>query len=211
MIELKSREPFASGSFRDCFVHPDDPSRCIKIVHVRYGENRVGRVERLLGQRMVDANLRECLEYRRLAAAGVLLDRYFPLFHGPVMTDLGRGMCFERLLGSDGRPPLALASILQGEGPADLDPEFVLDEVMAFAGFCQRHAILASCDEVGNIGFLREGSGFRLVAYDLKYRVNKELLPLSSLFAAFRRRKVERRFMRLFELLSDGLGVPLGA
>ncbi|MAA97976.1 MAG: hypothetical protein CMN87_06345 [Stappia sp.] len=210
MIELKGVEPFSSGSFRDCFVHPDDPSRCIKVVHLRSGASRIGRVERLLGRRMVDANLREFREYRRLAANGVSLERYFPRLHGPVATDLGRGLCFDRLVGIDGRPPLALATILQGEGPEDLDAEFVLREVMDFAGFCRRHAILASCDEIGNIGFLREDEGFRLVAYDLKYRVNKELLPLSTLFEGFRRRKVERRFARLFRFIAETPGMPCG-
>ena len=33
MINLDDITPFAEGGNRMCFVHPDNPSRCLKVVH----------------------------------------------------------------------------------------------------------------------------------------------------------------------------------
>lgn len=30
-LSLSGSEPFARGSYRNCFVHPDDPNRCVKV------------------------------------------------------------------------------------------------------------------------------------------------------------------------------------
>jgi len=65
-----------------------------------------------------------------------------------------------------------------------------------FADFCSRYGILGACTEPHNIGFVRTVDGFRCVAFDLKIRFNKELIPIASLFAHARRRKVARRFAR---------------
>ena len=33
MINLDGIKPFAEGGNRMCFVHPDNPGRCLKVVH----------------------------------------------------------------------------------------------------------------------------------------------------------------------------------
>ena len=33
MIILSDASPFAEGGNRKCFVHPDNPNRCLKVVH----------------------------------------------------------------------------------------------------------------------------------------------------------------------------------
>ena len=33
MINLEGITPFAKGGNRKCFVHPDNPNRCLKVVH----------------------------------------------------------------------------------------------------------------------------------------------------------------------------------
>ena len=33
MIDLDDIKPFANGGNRMCFVHPDNPGRCLKVVH----------------------------------------------------------------------------------------------------------------------------------------------------------------------------------
>ena len=33
MIDLDGLTPFAEGGNRKCFIHPDNPNRCLKVVH----------------------------------------------------------------------------------------------------------------------------------------------------------------------------------
>ena len=33
MINLDEVTPFAEGGNRMCFVHPDNPNRCLKVIH----------------------------------------------------------------------------------------------------------------------------------------------------------------------------------
>ena len=33
MIDLDGITPFAEGGNRKCFIHPDDPDRCLKVIH----------------------------------------------------------------------------------------------------------------------------------------------------------------------------------
>ncbi|ESR22825.1 YrbL family protein [Lutibaculum baratangense] len=208
MLRLRSADLISSGAFRSCYRHPEDPKLCVKIARPRAAAGRAGHLDRLFRRRMAGANERECREYGRLSSAGVPLSRYFPAVHGFVETDLGRGLCLDLVEGSDGQGPLSLTDIMAGRIWPDLDAEFVLDEVRQFGRFCERYGILASCDEPSNIGFVREGAGFRLVAYDLKLRPNKELIPISTLFLAQRRRKIARRFDRLFAPLAAALRWP---
>ena len=205
MIVLSGRAPLSSGDFRHCYLHPDDATKCVKVLKRRKDTRHHGRIERFFRRGAVDSNRREYDHYCDLAGAGVPLERYFPKMHGPVETDLGSGLCFDLVRGSEGDAPVSLLTIMKGEGPAALEAEFVLREVTEFARFCQRYAILASCDEPGNIGFVRNGDGFRLVAYDLKFRQNKEFIPVSTLFSSVRRRKVQRRFERLCGPLTESL------
>nr|WP_245926616.1 YrbL family protein [Breoghania corrubedonensis] len=206
MIVLSDRTPLSTGDFRHCYLHPEDPEKCIKVLKRRKDTRHHGRIERFFRRGAVDSNRREYDHYLHLAAASVPLERYFPRMYGPMDTDLGQGLCFDLVRGSEGDAPVSLLKIMKGEGPVDLEADAVLREVTEFACFCQRYAILASCDEPGNIGFVRDGEGYRLVAYDLKFRLNKEFIPISTLFSSVRRRKVQRRFERLFEPLAESLG-----
>ena len=206
MLALRQATPLSSGDFRHCFLHPDDPTRCVKVLKHREDTRHHGRIDRLFRRGAMDPNQREYREYRRLTGAGVPLEHYFPKMYGMVETDLGTGLCLDLVRGDQGDAPVNLSKLMQGGGPDDLAPEFVLGEVMEFARFCQRYGILASCDEPGNIAFVRKGEGFRLISYDLKLRLNKEFIPVSTLFASVRRRKIQRRFDRLFRPLAHKLG-----
>ncbi|MDJ0930318.1 YrbL family protein [Breoghania sp.] len=205
MIVLSGSQSLSSGDFRHFFLHPEDPTKCIKLPKRSQRTSHRGRIESLFCRPPADSNRREFDHYHRLTAMHVPLARYFPKMHGPVETDLGTGLCFDLVRGSQGDAPVSLSAIMKGEGPDGLEADFILSEVTEFARFCQRYAILASCNEPGNIAFVHDGEGFRLVTYDLKVRLNKGFIPVSTLFASIRRRKVQRRFDRLFEPLVKNL------
>lgn len=205
LIRLAERTPIARGSFRACYLHPREPGHCIKVMLDGGDNHRRGIVDRLLGLRDRHPNLREWDEYRRLRNRGVPLDRYFPVIHGIVDTDLGPGLVVDLLRGSDGGLPVSVVDYANGNRPEGLAPEAVLTAFSIFAAFCINHGIFASCDEPGNVGFLRGEDGFRFVSYDLKLRRNKEFLPVSTLIPAVRRRKVARRFAATLQKMAAKL------
>jgi hypothetical protein len=196
-VSLKGLQPVAAGSFRICYPHPGDPTKCIKIAQPRPPTFHTGKTDWLLGRLAQDPNDREWAAYRGLIDAGVPVHDYFPKVHGFVETDLGRGLCVDLVCGIDRTRPVSVADYMHGrQRMAGLSGDIVLEGLKRFAAFCTEHGILGACSEPNNVGLVRTQSGFRFIAYDLKIRRNKEFLPLSTLVPAARRRKVARRFER---------------
>jgi hypothetical protein len=78
VLQLDESNPFATGGHRDCYVHPEDPDKCIKIV--ARGDHKEA--------------LRECAYYKHLENRNIswcMLSRYY----GEVRTNLGPGFVFE--------------------------------------------------------------------------------------------------------------------
>ena len=70
MINLDSIKPFAEGGNRMCFVHPDNPSRCLKVVHPGLPskiKNRKSWYKRFRSIESFDDNLREQKAYNQKA------------------------------------------------------------------------------------------------------------------------------------------------
>ena len=82
MIGLKKTEPFGIGGRRLCFVHPDDPDRCIKVL--RTDENRTIRLNKfslipVWARRVYDNNAHEMIELAKIKEkVGDLMSRHFP-------------------------------------------------------------------------------------------------------------------------------------
>jgi hypothetical protein len=197
VIKLSSDLLISSGRFRDCYVHPAEPSRCIKVLRRNARLPQRSWLGRLFGRASFDPNLREFAEYERHRRAGVALERYFPRLHGFVETDLGPGLCFDRLRGSDGRPPVRLSDLLNTPHALSAEvSELLLQELGHFASFCIQHGILSTADGLENVGVLRDGGRYRFVAFDMKGYENWELMPNTAAGRRLRRRKIERRFKR---------------
>jgi hypothetical protein len=140
-VSLSNAEPFAIGGRRLCFVHPNDPSVCIKV-------NRVDdqRFDRLPRKRIVPASLRRGLDDNRhdrrtLSALQRRLGRryaHLPRYHGAIETDLGRGIAIDLIRDSDGRIARTIRNlIVEGVTLDELKPAF-----NEFAGYLVRNRVL---------------------------------------------------------------------
>ncbi len=140
-ITLSGAEPFAIGGRRLCFIHPGDPSLCVKV-------NRTDdqRFERLPRKRIVPASLRRGLDdnrhdQRTLSALQRRLGRRFahlPRYHGAVETDLGPGIVLDLIRDADGRIARTLRNlIVEGVTLDELKPAF-----NEFAGYLVRYRVL---------------------------------------------------------------------
>ena len=128
-LRLSERTPFAVGGRRLCFVHPNDPSLCVKVN--RRDDQRFGRLDKK--GRLVPARLRRGIddnrqERRSLTALRRRLgDRYahFPRCHGVCDTDLGDGLVIDLLRDADGRISRSIRQTLcEGVALRDLKPAF---------------------------------------------------------------------------------------
>ncbi|SFR85405.1 PhoP regulatory network protein YrbL [Marinobacter daqiaonensis] len=129
MIDLRGHVPFASGSNRHCYRHPDQPDRCLKVIRPENIEARFRRQpawKKALGRQRLDDNRQEILAHqqtaiRRLLSSGQadLAWQHLPRFYGQVPTTLGLANESELILEEDGMPAATLESwlIMQGVTP----------------------------------------------------------------------------------------------
>ena len=103
-LALSGREPFARGTKRHCYVHPDDPDLCVKVA-VRDDAD-------CLRQQRWDLE-----DSRRLRARGAdsVFDR-IPAIEGVVDTDLGRGIVMRLCRDHDGRISRNLSQVIREHG-----------------------------------------------------------------------------------------------
>ncbi len=111
---LHLREPIAIGRARASYVHPDDPTRAIRIPPP-------GQAAR---------TRREVALYRRLERRGVDYADYLPRFYGICETSLGTGLVFDLVRDFDGQASRALSEYLDAGYPLD-DFEPAFDELRA--------------------------------------------------------------------------------
>jgi hypothetical protein len=194
-VSLRGASPIGKGRYRLVFLHPDDDTKCIKIEH---GE-RTEKPKSPLGliRPAVTGNDRELSEYRRLIAAGVEYDRYFPRFYGVVDTDLGQGICVEVLKGSDGKPPMSIKEYLHENRPPPRDfCLFFREEYRKFAEFCAENLIMSASTGFENVAIIQVGGAPKLVSFDVKGITSKQLIPLAAFAPFLKKRRIRRRFGR---------------
>ena len=111
---LQLTEPIAIGRARASYVHPDDPTRAVRVP----------------SSRQASRTRREVDLYRRLDRRGVDYADYLPRFHGLCETNLGTGLVFDLVRDFDGQPSRALSDYLEAGYPLD-DFESAFDDLRA--------------------------------------------------------------------------------
>lgn len=83
------------GGHQAAYIHPDDPSKCVKIA---FDPN--------------DGDVKKELRYRRMCADKLSRSKLVTKFYGTVDTDKGPALVFERVIDFDGRASLDLKDYL---------------------------------------------------------------------------------------------------
>ncbi len=106
-IELGSADnAFSQGGNRLCFIHPEDPTRCIKLLR----EDRSPAIKRgetyfpknLKPLKYFNDNLQEASVYRKIdQCVGEPAYELIPRCYGFVETNLGPGLCSDMIRDSD--------------------------------------------------------------------------------------------------------------
>lgn len=126
VIDLSDQTPFASGYNRHCYLHPDTPGRCLKVIRPENIEARYQRqtpLKKLLGKSRINDNKQEQRAHQQIAIVSLIKQgqenqvwRHLPRFYGETSTSLGPANESELLLNSNGEPAQTLESYLQEHG-----------------------------------------------------------------------------------------------
>ncbi len=205
-LQLKSRQPFARGGNRLCYVHPDDPSRCIKVRRPDFSlaqrRAKKGFPKTLLPLSHFDDNREEFGVMTALdRSVGEALYRHVSRCHGFVATDMGSGLVSELIRNGDGAIAGTLKKYLWDHGFDDASRR-------AVDAFCQHWIELAIPSRdllLHNIVVQRRGDAIeRLVVIDGLGAAG--LIPFHWLPRAVLRRKAERKVANLHQRIDTLLG-----
>lgn len=120
MIDLSQQAPIGEGGYRVVYVHPEDPSRCIKVIKdeaVLALKAKAKWYKKLRPLSAFDDNVREVEAYQQSAMLrhdNRVWD-HLPRHYGYVETTVGRGLVTD-LIRSNGEVAATLESYLKENG-----------------------------------------------------------------------------------------------
>ena len=192
-LVLSGQEPFARGTKRHCYVHPDDPDLCVKVAARADAD--------CLRQQRWD--LEDCERLRARGAASVF-DR-IPAITGVVDTDLGRGIVMRLYRDRDGRISRNLSQVIREHG---LTPSLV-QAIDGMKRWLRKERLLTRDTAPYNVVAVRSGGGWKLMIIEgwenRKYRWLASLHPLvKDRLIARQLRKFDRRLSRMVQAPRTG-------
>lgn len=195
-LALSGLEPFGVGGRRLCFVHPHDPTRCVKVL--RQDDQRTVRLKRK--RRILPAALRRTYDnnrheqkvldglYRRIGPA---MAAHLPLCYGRVETDLGPGLELDLVRDADGRISRSLRELITlGEDLERLKPAW-----RTLGDFLMRHRVLSrNLLDHNIVASQGEDGGYTL--YLIDGLGDPAWFPFARWVPALARRKIARRIQQ---------------
>lgn len=183
MIDLSDAHLLGKGSSRECYVHPEDDSKCVKVT---YSANR-------------GITLEEMKHYRRYVRRGISWDMMARAY-GFVSTSRGVGAVFSLARDYDGEISKSLDFYLQ-PGHESLLSEWDLRSAMVvFRSYLQRERIIVRELKADNLIYQRLGPAIgRLILIDGVG--NNEFLPVANYSVLFARRSLKKRWKKFEDSL----------
>lgn len=179
MAKLQLRELVGKGYHRECYVHPDNPDLCIKVMVVSGGEAET---------------VREQAYYKLLQKRGVAWDM-LPRFHGTVETNLGSGAIFDLIKDPCGKTSRTLKQYLESETLKKLNAHGLQDHLQSLKAYLIAQNIMTMTIKPKNIVYQkRENENDLCVIID--NIGNSDFIGISSYSRYFGRKKIDRKWAR---------------
>ncbi|MFN3744258.1 MAG: YrbL family protein [Hyphomicrobiaceae bacterium] len=211
MLVLKDAEVVASGSSRNVYRHPRDPSLLVKVIRPAAIEERFGSgapwfKSRRRRYRHLISFLRELREQIAVHALGDGHPPFLQKIVGIVETDLGMGVVVEAVLGRDGDFAPSVAGLIyrgQFDQPTRSKLDRFLEDLVAspviVSDLHPSNVVLGYTPERGEQFVLIDGIGF------------KNLIPLNRMSPHINRWGKARKagqFRAAVEALAAEMGIP---
>ena len=192
MIKLNEESSFAEGGNRKCFISPQDPNRCLKVIHKGLQENLKKSVpwyKRYKSDNYFDDNLREEKAYNQRAlnnSDDLSVWDHLARWHGMVETNLGPASETE-LIRNNNEIAETLESYLFREGLTDE----ITQAIQTFEAWLRKHLVLTKNIIPHNIVLSKEDEILTLKIID--GLGCKAMVPLPEYSKMFARIYIERR------------------
>lgn len=177
ILDLTHAKLIGQGTHKKCFVHPQDPSRCVKVAYNELGKRDLNREVKYLSG-----------GYRRKHVSTIL-----PRFYGTVQTSLGEGYVVDFLKNADDTPCLSLKTWLEtAQENSQLDPLIDLAMQMLKRKI-REEQVLSLAIYPENILFQKDNAGnYRpFLVNDLG---NAARIPLAYWLSGIRLRSIDKRW-----------------
>ncbi|HEY5653728.1 MAG TPA: YrbL family protein [Pontiella sp.] len=194
MIQLTDDLIFAEGGRRYCFVHPDNPNKCIKTLSPN-GDPAKRRKEaqwykKLRPLSMFDDNQRELKSFNDLAKKSDAVWAHFPRCYGIQETSRGDGIVTDLIRDVDGSVSQTVRQYVKANGKT---PELVHALEEFFDLF--RHEIIITRDILDH-NLVVQIVPDKLTIYMIDGFGSSEILPFSAWFKPLGKNKVARKVVR---------------
>ena len=183
MIELKTEAMIGKGLHRECYIHPDNSDRCIKVVVLR-GEEETRREQayyKFLQKRQIDWGM-------------------LPKFYGVEETSMGAGAVFDLVRDADGEVGKTFEVYFSSPELTKQNLLGLITSLQALKVYLFRHNIITMSIKPKNIIYQRqdEQNG---VAFIIDNIGNSDVIPISSYYRYFGKIKMTRKWNKFIALL----------
>ncbi|WP_162913323.1 YrbL family protein [Rhodospirillaceae bacterium SYSU D60014] len=203
-IDLSGMQPFRIGRNRVCYLHPDDPSKCIKI-RSQSADPKPRKLANRLHHRIIDLTGWldfNSAEMRNYCLVKESLRGHLPEYFGIQPTNLGPGLVVELVRDHDGQQSVALAEHIGRHGKI-ADPDLWRRFESLFERLRAHDVLLYDLNLLNIILRQDEAGVVTPVIVDLKsLNSRRTLLQLAGWSKAEARRKLDRRIRQLTQRAS---------
>jgi PhoP regulatory network protein YrbL len=183
MITLSPSMMIGKGLHRECFIHPDDTNKCIKVVV--YGNHQ--------------ETDREQSYYNFLEKRKIAWDM-LPRFHGNIETSMGPGAVFDLIRDHDGQVSNSLEHYLADKDYVATHKEQLLLALTDLKSYLLKNNIITMPIKSKNILYqIKSDSTGRLHIVD--NIGNADFIPIASYSSFLGSKKILRRWNRFFRAL----------
>lgn len=183
MIDLSDAHLLGKGSSRECYVHPEDDSKCVKVT---YSANR-------------GITREEMKHYRRYLRRGISWDMMARAY-GFVSTSRGVGAVFSLARDFNGEISGSLDFYLQKAHETMISERELRSSMAVFRSYLQRERIIVRELKADNLIYQRLGPATgRLILIDGVG--NNEFLPVANYSVLFARRSLKKRWKKFEDSL----------
>ena len=191
MIDLDGLTPFAEGGNRKCFIHPDKPDRCLKVIHpglLQKIRNNKPWYKRFRSLESFDDNLREEVAYKQkaLRSSNPKIWKHLAKWYGKTETSLGIASETE-LIKNDNQIAETLESYLFKNGLTDE----IKDSIENFHHWLRNNLVLTKNLIPHNLVLKKENNSLNIKIID--GLGSQAFIPFPSYSKFFAKRYVERR------------------
>lgn len=178
MLLLNASDFVGKGLHRECYVHPNDEQRCIKVV--------------VAGD--LSESKREQNYYKLLQKRGISWD-ILPRFHGVIETNMGAGAVFDLIRDHDGEISKTLEYYLSSEQLDGAENPGINQAISVFKRELYRQSIITMTLSPKNIMYKKTGpnEGCLILIDNIG---NSDFIPICSYIDSLAKKKITRKLLR---------------